>query len=48
MALSLGPEVFHELNPIGTVLAYDDAGKDKAMPTNGQNRLRAMTQILTL
>jgi len=23
------PEVFHELNPIGTVLAYDDAGKDK-------------------
>ena len=25
----LAPEVFHELNPIGTVLAYDDAGKDK-------------------
>ena len=23
------PEVFHELNPEGTVLAYDDAGKDK-------------------
>ncbi len=23
------PEVFHELNPIGTVLAYDDEGKDK-------------------
>lgn len=23
------PEVFHELNPIGTVLAYDDTGKDK-------------------
>jgi carboxymethylenebutenolidase len=23
------PEVFHELNTIGTVLAYDDAGKDK-------------------
>jgi carboxymethylenebutenolidase len=23
------PEVFHELNPIGTVLGYDDAGKDK-------------------
>ena len=23
------PAVFHELNPIGTVLAYDDAGKDK-------------------
>ena len=25
----LVPEVFHELNPIGTVLAYDDEGKDK-------------------
>lgn len=25
----LVPEVFHELNPLGTVLAYDDAGKDK-------------------
>lgn len=25
----LVPEVFHELNPIGTVLGYDDAGKDK-------------------
>ena len=25
----LVPEVFHELNPIGTVLAYDDLGKDK-------------------
>ena len=25
----LVPEVFHELNPIGTVLAYDDDGKDK-------------------
>lgn len=23
------PEVFHELNPAGTVLAYDDVGKDK-------------------
>jgi len=23
------PEVFHELNPLGTVLAYDDEGKDK-------------------
>ncbi|MBR9728356.1 dienelactone hydrolase family protein [Shewanella intestini] len=23
------PEIFHELNPIGTVLAYDEAGKDK-------------------
>ncbi|WP_445945180.1 dienelactone hydrolase family protein [Shewanella sp.] len=25
----LVPEIFHELNPIGTVLGYDDAGKDK-------------------
>ncbi len=25
----LVPEVFHELNPAGTVLGYDDAGKDK-------------------
>ncbi|MFT4995147.1 MAG: carboxymethylenebutenolidase [Paraglaciecola sp.] len=25
----LVPEIFHELNPPGTVLAYDDAGKDK-------------------
>lgn len=23
------PEVFHELNPVGAILAYDDAGKDK-------------------
>lgn len=25
----LVPEVFHELNPIGTVLGYDEQGKDK-------------------
>ncbi|MFT5674432.1 MAG: carboxymethylenebutenolidase [Paraglaciecola sp.] len=25
----LVPEIFHELNPMGTVLAYDDSGKDK-------------------
>lgn len=25
----LVPEVFHELNPIGTVLGYDDTGRDK-------------------
>jgi carboxymethylenebutenolidase len=25
----LVPEVFHELNPIGTVLGYDDAGREK-------------------
>jgi carboxymethylenebutenolidase len=23
------PEIFHELNPLGTVLAYDDVGKEK-------------------
>ena len=25
----LVPEIFHELNPIGTILGYDDGGKDK-------------------
>ncbi len=25
----LVPEVFHELNPLGTVLGYDDAGREK-------------------
>ena len=25
----LVPEVFHELNPIGTVLGYDNAGREK-------------------
>jgi len=25
----LVPEIFHELNPVGTVLAYDDEGKNK-------------------
>lgn len=25
----LVPEVFHETNPIGTILGYDDAGRDK-------------------
>lgn len=25
----LVPEVFHELNPIGTILGYDNAGRDK-------------------
>ncbi|MDR3428898.1 dienelactone hydrolase family protein [Silvimonas sp.] len=31
----LVPEVFHELNPIGTVLGYDDAGKDKGNADKG-------------
>ena len=34
------PEVFHELNPIGTVLAYDDAGKDKG---NNDKFTKALT-----
>lgn len=35
----LVPEVFHELNPIGTVLAYDDAGKDKGNADKWQKPL---------
>ena len=31
----LVPEVFHELNPIGTVLGYDDAGRDKGNADKG-------------
>ena len=34
------PEVFHELNPIGTVLAYDDEGKDKG---NNDKFTKALT-----
>ena len=41
----LVPEVFHELNPIGTVLAYDDAGKDKGNAINSLNLLNITTQI---
>lgn len=36
----LVPEVFHELNPIGTVLAYDDAGRDKG---NADKAAKAVT-----
>jgi len=31
----LVPEVFHELNPIGTVLGYDDAGREKGNADKG-------------
>ncbi len=37
----LVPEVFHELNPIGTVLGYDDAGKDKGNQDKLQKPLSA-------
>ncbi|HEY9102395.1 dienelactone hydrolase family protein [Chitinimonas sp.] len=32
----LVPEVFHELNPIGTVLGYDNAGRDKGNADKAQ------------
>jgi len=35
------PEIFHELNPIGTVLAYDDAGKDKGNEDKSAKTLEA-------
>ena len=35
------PEVFHELNPAGTVLAYDDTGKDKG---NADKAAKALEQ----
>ncbi|MCH7867671.1 MAG: dienelactone hydrolase family protein [Myxococcales bacterium] len=35
------PEIFHELNPIGTVLAYDDAGKDKGNADKSAKTLEA-------
>lgn len=37
----LVPEVFHELNPIGTILGYDDAGKDKGNQDKLQKPLSA-------
>lgn len=37
----LVPEVFHELNPMGTVLGYDDAGKDKGNNDKWQKPLEA-------
>lgn len=35
------PEVFHELNPTGTVLAYDDVGKDKGNNDKWEKTLEA-------
>jgi carboxymethylenebutenolidase len=37
----LVPEIFHELNPSGTVLAYDDVGKDKG---NADKMAKALEQ----
>lgn len=37
----LVPEVFHELNPIGTVLGYDDAGRDKGNADKAAKTLEA-------
>lgn len=37
----LVPEIFHELNPVGTVLAYDDQGKDKG---NADKLVKALEQ----
>lgn len=49
----LVPEIFHELNPLGTVLAYDDVGKDKgnadkfAKPLEGHDcDTQAMVEFL--
>jgi len=39
--LVLVPEVFHELNPPGTVLAYDDDGKNKGNQDKWQKPLPA-------
>ncbi|GAB2690897.1 dienelactone hydrolase family protein [Aliiglaciecola aliphaticivorans] len=33
------PEIFHELNPLGTVLEYDDLGKDKGNQDKSQKSL---------
>jgi len=39
------PEVYHELEPAGTVLAYDQAGSDKGTPTSMARRFRPMTAM---
>lgn len=39
--LVLVPEVFHELNPMGTVLAYDDEGKNKGNSDKGSKALES-------
>ena len=37
----LVPEVFHELNEIGTVLNYDDAGRDKGNADKSEKNVQA-------
>jgi carboxymethylenebutenolidase len=37
----LVPEVFHELNPIGTVLGYDDAGRNKGNADKGNKDVQS-------
>ena len=37
----LVPEVFHELNPIGTVLGYDNAGRDKGNADKGKKDVQS-------
>ena len=37
----LVPEVFHELNEIGTVLNYDDAGRDKGNADKSEKDVEA-------
>jgi len=37
----LVPEVFHELNPLGCVLGYDDAGRDKGNADKAEKYLEA-------
>ncbi|NOS97681.1 MAG: dienelactone hydrolase family protein [Methylotenera sp.] len=37
----LVPEVFHELNPIGTVLGYDEAGRDKGNADKGNKDVQS-------
>jgi dienelactone hydrolase len=42
----LVPEVFHELNPIGTVLGLTTQGAIKAMPTNQQKTCKVTTRTM--
>ena len=39
----LVPEVFHELNPIGTILAYDDAGREKGNADKAEKDVQRIT-----
>src|SRR5690606_41094313 len=42
----LVPEVFHELNPIGTVLGYDDAGRSEEHTSELQSRENLVCRLL--